>query len=230
MDPHVEKQPKDKKGIILKISIYIGVLLLLIIMYTLGHSTGQDNATITLEGKKVDLQVLNVSIKDAEEKLADLNQKMGSATTDLESKQSEYKEVVAIIEGKESVESDKATLEQEINTLDITLSSKQDEIKSAEATIEEKKEELASVEGKISEKKEEPKILSAGHFTVGKDLPANRYKVVPQRGQGNFFVNGGMKVNAMIGKGDFYEPEYVFYAEDGDEIEITFSAKFIPVE
>lgn len=73
--------------------------------------------------------------------------------------------------------------------------------------------------------------MVAGVFLAGKDIPPGRYKVEPVNGFGNYFVNGGSKVNIILGRGDdLFLPEYVFELDEGDEIEATLSVKYTLVE
>ncbi|MDR7074717.1 hypothetical protein [Fictibacillus barbaricus] len=55
--------------------------------------------------------------------------------------------------------------------------------------------------------------------------------VEPASGFRNYFVNGGSKVNIILGKNDdLFLPEYVYELDEGDEIEATLSVKYTLVE
>lgn len=199
--------------------ISIGFLFSLYIFYSIGaYST-----KVKLEDKKVSYDELVKEIEKRKSFIKDFDEQVKQLKADVESHQEEYNKALEVIKEKEEIE-------REITELAKQIDAKKGEIATLDETLKAKNKELASVEGEIKTKAEQPKILPAGFFTVGKDIPESRYKVVPNGGFGNFFVNGGMKVNIILGKGGFGEPEYIFEAFDGDEIELTTSAKFIPVE
>lgn len=203
-----------------------GVVILFGVFYLIGSYT----AKTELNGKKVGLEELVKKIEEREVLLGELKNKTESQTKEVADIQKEIQEMekekneaLRIIENKSRAEEEMKELHKQVEKSHKELSNLTEEIKA-------KKAELAAVEGEIIEKKQEPKVLPAGFFTVGKDLPAGRYKVVAQSGFGNFFVNSGSKVNIILGDAEIGVIEYVFYADEGDEIESALSAKFIPVE
>jgi hypothetical protein len=197
----------------------IGVLVVLSIF----HGIGASGAKVELNDKKVTLEELTAAIESKEKEVKDIQAKLDDINTQYKEKESEFTEALEVVNNKK-------TIEGEISELKYQVDKRKMEITTLDETLKTKNTELASVEGKIKEKKEAPKTLSAGTFTVGVDIPSGRYKAVPNGGTGNFFVNSGAKVNTILGKGGFGEPEYIFNADDGDVIEITTSVKFIPVE
>ncbi len=78
------------------------------------------------------------------------------------------------------------------------------------------------------------KTLSAGTYTVGKDIDAGLYDAIAKSGGGNFIIHnsyGSLKVNEILGvkDPDFYLRKYSnLNLETGDEIEIrsTLKVKF----
>jgi multidrug efflux pump subunit AcrA (membrane-fusion protein) len=179
-------------------------------------SLGSNSASVDLGKEKVKLDKLTSMVKDKQSKLDAIN--------------NEYKSKLAEFEVAKKVVADKTSAENQIAELNKQIDSKKGEITGLDSQIKSKNDQLASLTGQIQAKNEAPKVLPAGMFVVGKDIPAGRYKAVPNGGNGNFFVNKGAKVNIMLGSGKFYQSEYVFQASNGDEIELTLSAKFIPVE
>jgi peptidoglycan hydrolase CwlO-like protein len=196
-----------------------GVLIVLSLFYNFGVSS----AKVDLGKQKATYDELVKENYNKKQELDEIKEKLNDINQQYTDKKSEFDEAMKVVENKKSVE-------DEIAKLNESVKGKQGEVTKLDSDIKTKQNELAAITGQIKEKKDAPKILPAGKFTVGKDIPAGRYKAVPNRGNGNFFVNGGADVNIMLGKGDFYEPEYVFEVSDGDEIEITLSVKFIPVE
>lgn len=162
-------------------------------------------------------------VKDGETKKKEIE----TLDTQINAKKEEVKKIDAAIQ----TEKDKkdAELKEFAASIDTKKDKKEGELKDLENQIKDKKGELASITGAIQEKKDAPIILPAGTFTVGKDLPEGRYKAVPNGGNGNFFINDGADANIILGKGEYYEPELVFDGYEGDEIKMTTSVKFIPV-
>lgn len=184
--------------------------------------------------KTEDYDELATKVEIKENELAELESK-------IKDNQESYDEAMKIVKDKESAEKSLDEIESKIEEAnsqvkdaEAKVKTKKEnlngKIKDLENDIKSKEKKLASLTGQIKEKKSAPITLSAGQFTVGKDIPEGRYKAVTTGGQGNFFVNGGADVNAILGNGGFGEKEYIFNANDGDEIEITTSVKFIPVE
>lgn len=188
-----------------------------------GELLKYDELVVKAEDKDKEILEKENSVVSLQGEIDGMNEEKGQLNEQIQSKQKDLEEVMALIDRKDGLNEEIAGLEEQKKTNQEELTKLADQI-----TVKEK--ELASVTGKIIELKDKPKVLPAGFFTVGQDIPASRYKVTPN-GSGNFFVNDGMKVNVMIGKDDsFYLSEYVFYAEDGDLIELTTPATFHPVQ
>jgi peptidoglycan hydrolase CwlO-like protein len=206
---------KSKKFWIKTAGVFVGISII--------FSWGNASAKVDLGKEKVSYDELVKVIKDKQGEIKSVESKLSDIQKQYSDKQTEFDEAMKVVNNKKS-------MEDEIAKLEGTLKSKQGDIKSLDSKISSKEKELASITGEIQEKKDKPKVLSAGKYTVGKDIPAGRYKAVPNRGSGNFFINDGADANIMLGKGEFYEPEYIFEVVDGDEIEITMSVKFIPIK
>ncbi|WP_079478079.1 hypothetical protein [Halobacillus salinus] len=182
-----------------------------------------DELVAKAESKDKEIQGKERVVEDLQAEIDEMNGKKGQLGEQIESKQSELDEAVSIIESRDSIS-------EEIVKLKDQRKAEDDELSKLKEQVSSKEKELALVTGKIIELQDKPKSLAAGFFTVGTDIPASRYKVTPN-GDGNFFVNDGMKVNVMIGRDDdFYLSEYIFYAEEGDVIELTTPATFQPVQ
>jgi hypothetical protein len=187
------------------------------------YGIGQSSAKEEISKEKVNYDELVSIIEGKEKEVKVVEKKLDSIEKEYNSKETELEKAMEVVNNKQKVE-------DEIAKLDGSIKGKQDEIAKLDADISKKQGELAAVTGQIKEKGEAPIVLPAGTFTTGKDIPAGRYKAEPNRGSGNFFVNGGMDVNIILGNGGFGEPEYIFSVQDGDEIEITLSVKFTPVQ
>ena len=72
--------------------------------------------------------------------------------------------------------------------------------------------------------------IPPGMYTVGKDIPAGRYKI--HGGSSNFFVyssSGSLEVNIILG-GRYGVEEYLYTFKSGDEVEARSSFKLTPIE
>jgi chromosome segregation ATPase len=160
----------------------VGVVFVLSMFYNIGNGS----AKVELDREKVNYDQLVKTIKTKEKEVSAVEKKLDAIDKQYSDKKTEFDEAVKVVNNKKSVE-------DEIVKLDGTLKSKQGEVAKLDADIGTKQGELASVIGQIKEKKSAPIVLPAGQFVVGKDIPSGRYKSVPARGNGNFFVNGGEK-------------------------------------
>ncbi|MEK3806973.1 hypothetical protein MHB63_10560 [Bacillus sp. FSL H8-0547] len=206
-----------------------------------------------IEQKEAEL--IEVKEKSRKEE-ATFNEEVDSINKELESRKKEHGEVIALIETKSKIEEEIKAANEKLSTIqgqldqqvkdgqaiiDAKLKESQTELEAAQGKvktlnneIESKKKELSAIEGGIKEKKDAPKILPAGFFTVGKDIPEGRYKVVAV-GQGSNFVvydsTGGLIANTIIGNMEgLGVKEYVIGIVEGYMIEANDSFKFIPVE
>ena len=97
-------------------------------------------------------------------------------------------------------------------------------------SIVEKNAELEKLTNIIVAKKQEPIQMPAGNFVVGTDVPAGRYKIEPNGGSGNYFVNE-YKTNIILGVGDSFQlSEYIISLKTGDKIEQGLPVKYTAVE
>ncbi|WP_226536445.1 coiled-coil domain-containing protein [Fictibacillus halophilus] len=213
--------------------IYFGAITLLLVMVSwyCAHGWGYNKASIMLDGKKItadeiddEIESLRDDLAAIEEDVADAEEEQSNKQAELSQMNTEYEEVTSIINQRDDVQNEYDKLSKQVEE-------KNGEIKALTQQISDKQKELDVITQGIIVKKKEPRVLVAGVFIAGKDIPPGRYKVEPNRGSGNYFVNGGAKVNIILGKGDdFYLPEYVFELDEGDEIEATLSVKYTLVE
>ena len=190
----------------------IGIILVLIITYSIGSSS----AKTTLNDEKVTYDDIQSKVLEAEKELEEV-------TSKLDDKQNEYDKVKKLIDQKEDVE-------KELTDLKSKKEEHKSEVKSLKTTIKDKKSELKSLEGDILEAKGKPINLIAGEWIVGEDVPTGRYEA---SGSSNFVVRdeyGGLKVNTILGGGTVGRGNYVFFAEDGDVIKAAAQVTLTPVE
>jgi hypothetical protein len=180
-------------------------------------SMGSNSASVDLGKEKVKLDKLTSMVKYEQKKLDAIDKEYKSKSTEFEA----AKKVVA----------DKTSAENQIADLNKQIDSKKGEISGLDSQIKAKNDQLSSLTGQIQAKNEAPKVLPAGEFIVGKDVPASRYKAVPNGEGSNFVVyssSGSLKVNTILGS--IGVNEYVFFAESGDQIKTGASVKLIPVQ
>jgi prefoldin subunit 5 len=161
------------------------------------------------------------------DELHKLNQQIDHLKQDLSDLQAKHKDAFEVIQNKAKVE---AKLKQEQAQLD-SMKSKLADLNSQ---ISSKQHELKTVTGQVERAKGAPKILQAGEYTVGKDIPAGRYKATPVGSGSNFVVygtDGTPVVNTILGdNGGIGVPSYTFECEDGYIIKTEAPAKLTPVK
>ncbi|WP_445487316.1 hypothetical protein [Niallia sp. 03133] len=204
--------------------IVVCVLVLLGIVYFIGHSIGHSegltDATVKIDKQKYNYDKLVAAVKNKQQHLSTINEDISALSKEQEELSDE------LSNAKEAI-SKKVSAENELSTLKSDIDSRRNE-------ITELNDELSSLQGKIKETKEKPIILPAGQFTVGKDIQAGRYKVVAAGRGGNLFVYdslGNNLVNTIIYSDKSNgETEYVTNLDDDYVIDAHYSFKFIPVE
>lgn len=213
--------------------IYFGAitLVLVLVSWYCAHTWGYNKAYILLNDKKITADEINDEIESLKNDLAAIEEDVAYAEEEQSNKKAELSQMNAEYEEVTSIINQRDEVQKEYDTLSKQVEEKNEEIKAITQQITDKQKELDVITKGIIVKKKEPRVLVAGVFIAGKDIPPGRYKVEPNRGSGNYFVNGGAKVNIILGKGDdFYLPEYVFELDEGDEIEATLSVKYTLVE
>jgi seryl-tRNA synthetase len=182
-------------------------------------------AQVELDGdvltyKKLDdnLEARKKELKELVDEKIESTRELDAIDEEIDGLREEIEEAIAIYNKREEINKE--------------LKTKEDSLKDLDEKISEKESELASITGQLKEVGEEPIILSAGHFVVGSDLPPGRYIAEPNRGRGNFFVrtDGRSKVAVTLGDRDSNESEYVFFADEGETMELNTSVKFTKVE
>ncbi|ONK22741.1 hypothetical protein BLX87_15265 [Bacillus sp. VT-16-64] len=196
----------------------IATVIVIIASSYVAHKIGYQNATTLLEDKKL-------TIEEMENELSEIKKEQKQKSEELEQLKDEYQEATALVDQKDE-------LQTNVDQLQVNTKQKSEEVASLDTQIKEKQKELEKLENGVVEKKEEPKTLAAGQFEVGKDIPEGRYKVQPNGGRGNFFVNDGLKVNVILGhfSDEMYLKEYVISLSEGDIIKSTLPTKYIPIE
>jgi hypothetical protein len=213
--------------------IYLSLMALALVTISAfsAHAIGYNKASVLLKDKKVVAEEIDGEIKEfqnelegIEENLEAMEEEESSKQADLDGLQIRYDEVTEMVGQKEAIQ-------KEVDKLGTQVNAKKDELKKLSGEIANKQSALDTLNKGILIKKKEPRTLVAGVFIAGKDIAPGRYKVEPVTGFGNYFVNGGSKVNIILGRGDdLFLPEYVFELDEGDEIEATLSVKYTLVE
>ncbi|MGI8315973.1 hypothetical protein [Halobacillus mangrovi] len=223
-----------------------GYILGVLVIFLVGIMIGKTGAETTLNNMKLD-------IKEMEEEAITANEQIDQLDEELKTLQTDKRETLALIDQKEGLVNEVAALQKELDdkqsTLDEELkagkeeiegklkkendklASLENEVKKLQSKVDEKKKEIDRLTGELEKAKEEPKTLIAGQYIVGEDLPAGRYQVTNIGDGTNFFVydsSGYPTVNTILGE-DFYG-DYVFFTDDGDQIETHGKVKLIPVE
>jgi len=96
-----------------------------------------------------------------------------------------YEEVSNELESAKETIASSASAKKDLESLTSSINSKKDEILSLN-------KELNSLQGKIEETGAKSINLSAGHFTVGKDLASGRYKITATGFGGNLSIDDSL--------------------------------------
>lgn len=216
-----------KKTIIFYASAIASAIILIIIAYSVGFSAGKGSATTVLNGQRDSAAQLlkqthqiNTNWYDAKQSLADAQQKLADFKS---THQAEY----ALAGKKDQLASDVSSAQNQLDDLKSQVSSQQ-------SKLTDLKGQIAQASGQLTTAKSAPKTLQAGKFTVGKDVPAGRYKAVAVGQGGNFFVYAGgdennVAVNTILGSDVGGTPSYTFEVSDGDVIQAESVVKLTPL-
>ncbi|WP_051291521.1 coiled-coil domain-containing protein [Fictibacillus gelatini] len=216
------KLAKHKKKIL---GLKIGIPVVMVVLILTSFWIGNNSASTKLEGEKVKYVDLVKKYDDLEKKVKSKNKVLKETDSKLDDTINNLNDIKDDYDEAQHVISQKDKAQEELDNL-------KTEIKDKKSELSKLKNELAALEGKVQETKEKPKVLSAGRFSVNKDLPEGRYKAVANGGNGNFIVYdayGELKVNTILGS-SYGEREYVYEAVEGDQIQLETSVKFIPIK
>ncbi|WP_276917445.1 hypothetical protein [Aneurinibacillus aneurinilyticus] len=204
-----------------KVLLGMGTVVLAILFYFVGSTT----AKTTLNEKAL-------SYSQLEQEIQKKNDELKTVTDNLSAKQKEFDTIKATYEEAKNLVSQKEKIKTDIQAAQKEQSAVVSKIDSTNKELQAKQVELEKLSNAIVAKKQAPKQLPAGHFTVGKDIEAGRYKVTAS-GQGSNYVVydslGGLKVNAILG-GSFGVSEYIVELADGDKIQEEMRVKYTAIE
>lgn len=237
------KSKEDKSGFFLKIVKSKWTLLAVGIFFVwgIGYGMGNKSAKTPLSDKKVTYDGLLAEIVKKKNELSSVEDEVKvkldeSNTLDDEKKavfkeisenQKEFDEAMEILDKKEEILN-------EIKTSEDQAFLRNEDLEKLKSDIAAKEKELESVNRLIKEKDEKPLELPAGQFIVGKDIPADRYKVTPIGRGSNFQTydpDGRIDVNIILSNREGHGlNEYVTYLFDGYIIDANTPAKYQPVE
>lgn len=197
-----------------KVLLGVSAAVLIILFYFVGSTT----AKTALNEKTVSYNQLEKEIQKKKEELTTIQKEFDSI-------KASYEEAKKLVAEKEQIKGDIQIAQREH---DSTV----EKMYKVSKDLETKQAELEKVSNAIIAKQQEPKQLPAGHFTVGKDIQAGRYKVTPVGRGSNYVVRditGRLKVNTILGN-DYGVPEYVVELEDQDTIQAESRVKYIAIE
>lgn len=221
------KEKKSFNSFLKENLLFITAIIIVIVLASyIGHKIGYNNATTILKDKKFTIEQIEEEVSSVEQALDESKKEEEEKYAEIEQLREEYREVTTLVNTK-------GELQTNLDELKANSKQKEEEITSLDTEIKKKKKELEKLENGIVEKKEEPRNLPAGEFEVGKDIPAGRYKVQPNGGSGNFFVNDGITANVILGNSssdEMFLKEYTMNLSDGDKISSNLPTKYIPVE
>ncbi|MBP1950314.1 coiled-coil domain-containing protein [Virgibacillus litoralis] len=212
--------------------IWIAVTIIVVVIsvfgiHNVGYSKGQDSLTAEVNKELLNYEQIQEKVGEAEQTLVDVNNKIETAESDLKTIEEKVAKNQDELDKLQELASNRDGLETDISQAENTLST-------IKQNIESKTEELQSLTGKLQKAEGKPLKLEAGHYVVGNDLPIGRYKITPTQGSGNVFIDSGSgegKVSETLGPNpDYHLSSYVFFAENGDTMELNVPVTFTPVE
>ena len=206
-------------------ALSIGIVVFLLVISSALAYNGGKRAEINLEA--VDVVANRIANQDEQikvnnDKLADLQSQIDTINNELSSQQD-------LLNAFNDYKNNKEAKETEISQLDSTIQEKSNNIASLDNDIASKSAELDKLKNAIQRTGEEPKVLTAGEYTVGKDIEPGRYIVT---GNSNFVVysyDGDLKVNTILG-GRYGEESYTCTLENGDTMELSSKDTFTPIK
>lgn len=197
----------------------LGLLIVLGLVAWISYVIGQQQANTVLDGKKVKIEQLQAEEQSLEDKVDTINTTYNDLEAEVDNAREqlqEYEEATGELSAAKEKTADQKTKTTALKEKNKVL---QQQIDDKKKEIDQKKNELATLSGNIKQQKAKPITLPGGHFTVGEDLPAGRYKISTTTNSMNYFVNDG-EVNIILGTDSgFAEPTYTLELVDGDEIE-----------
>lgn len=161
----------QKKMLGLKIGIPVVIVVLILTSFWIGNSS----ARTKLENKKLKYNELVKKYDGLEDKIESKNDALKKIDSKLDETINNLNDVKDEYDEAQNVISQRDKAQEELDNL-------KTEIKDKKSEMSKVKDELAALEGKVRETKEKPKVLSAGRFSVSKDLPEGRYKAVANGG------------------------------------------------
>lgn len=150
---------------------------------------------------------------------------------EIEKKEKELKDITKDLNDNKEYYEELLNISEEYDELVDAVTDYKSEIIGLEDDIKEKEEKLRNLDGEIAKVKDEPIKVNPGVYHFGSDIETGRYKITAQDGyNGNIFFRGDNDFAETFGKGRYSIEEYTFYAEDGDQIELTIPVLLYPVE
>jgi hypothetical protein len=145
-----------------------------------------------------------------------MQSKISKVESELSSRQSEKEALDDYTKNKDSLDSELSASQQKLDDLNKKASDAQ--------------KELNSLNNSVQKAKGAPKLLGAGHYTVGKDIPEGRYSV---SGSSNFTVYdsiGDLTVNTILGNSSIGVGSYTCDLSEGDTIQTESKTTFTPIQ
>jgi len=206
----------------MKRNVFIVVTILAALL--IGGGVGSYKAKAKLHGKEVDITGL-------ENEITKLKSVREDAEEGKENAMENYQSVLDMIDQRDALKSDIINAEAKLQAREDDFEKVDSNYKKIKNQIKSKENVLEQLSVQVQEKMDDPKILSAGQYTVGIDIPVSRYKATNIGSGSNFVVHsasGDLKVNTILGADG--SGDYTFYAEDGDTLITEESVKLIPMK
>ncbi|TPE68010.1 peptidoglycan bridge formation glycyltransferase FemA/FemB family protein [Halalkalibacterium halodurans] len=211
----------------------IYVLLTALLASTIFFTLGKNSVMVEAEDN---VMTYNEFLEEYEELIEEITSKESELEEIVEAKNEawiEYEELEETIESKREAIDEALDIYERREQVEEEIKEQNSQVEELKAEVSSLEDEIASLTGELKKKESEPISLAAGHFVVGSDIQPARYVAEADGGSGNFVVyssDGSVKVNTILGEGRHREKEFVFYANEGDILDLSTRIKFTEVE
>lgn len=214
----MDDNKENNKTKVNKIVIIVIIIFLIILSTYLGYFVGKRFAVNTIQGEAHTLESVRSSLSDEKEELKAVEDEYAAITK-------EYQEAQKLLDDKDSLESEVQNLTNDKESLTKENNKLQSKINDSEKRLQKLEESIITKEG-------EPRQLVPGNFEVGKDINSGRYIVTRtnNKSRGDLEVNNYEELVYFDDDEEFGVTEYVISLEDGDELRLSTSLTFTPVE
>ncbi|WP_010631886.1 hypothetical protein [Sporolactobacillus vineae] len=227
----VKKKQGRNIAIIGFVALFASGLIMSNIQDSKAQQTNIKGKTLTYKQMTKDISELKATKNDLNDQKLQLQTDISSLSSNLSDLKNNHKDVMNAIKHKDTLSHQVAAAEDSLSGLKSDISDAKDELSSVNNQIKSANDNLAKAKGQVTAAKGAPKVLQAGQYVTGNDVPAGRYKATPVGSGSNFIIHdsdGMPVVNTILGSDG--EASYTFETTDGDQIQTESAVKLTPIK